>query len=123
VDTTYIVRALDRDVPGALREGPDSDPITVTATATPPGPVTGLTRTDLTGGNVKLDWTAPAGTPAAAFYRIYRDGVAFTDRYDRAGAGAGSRTWTDTRTDGSTHTYWVTAVSSQLAESTAVAAQ
>lgn len=121
-DVTYAVRALDRSIAGALREGPDSNQVTVTGTSDPPQPVTGLTRTDNADGTVTLQWTAPTGTPAAAFYRIYRGGVAFSDRFDRTGSGT-ETTWTDTRSDAQSQSYWVTAVSAELAESTAEAAQ
>ncbi|MDQ4040273.1 MAG: prepilin-type N-terminal cleavage/methylation domain-containing protein [Actinomycetota bacterium] len=119
-DVVYFVRAVDRDTAGALRDGAESDRVTVTGSSTPPGPVTDLLRSGTE--TVTLEWTAPAGSPPAAFYRIYRDGVAFANRYDRTGSGT-ETTWTDRNTDGQNHDYWVTAVSSQLAESTAVPAQ
>lgn len=111
-NVVYWVRAVDRDDAGALRNGTASTSVTVTADSTAPGPVTNLSRSGST-----LTWSAPAGTPAPAFYRIYRDGSAYADRYDRTGGP--ELTWTEGRGGGTTHTYWVTAVSSQLAESTA----
>ena len=51
------------------------------------------------------------------FYRIYRDGQLYGDRYDRTSLGT-ETTWTDTRTDGIQHDYSITAVDDQLAEST-----
>ncbi|HVE67270.1 MAG TPA: prepilin-type N-terminal cleavage/methylation domain-containing protein [Solirubrobacteraceae bacterium] len=120
----YAVRALDRRADGSLREGPSSDPITVTATNPAPQPLTTLTRSPGVGATtaVTLEWTVPGGSPAPAFYRIYRDGVLYTNRYDRTGTGTDT-SWTDPRPDGESHTYWVTAVSANLAESTAKAAQ
>ncbi len=120
-EVVYYVRAVDRDTAGALREGAESDRVTVTGSSTPPGPVTDLDLSRDDAGMETLSWTAPEGSPAAAFYRIYRDGVAFANRYDRTGSGT-ETTWTDTSTDNQEHRYWVTAVSSQLAESTAVEA-
>ncbi len=64
-----------------------------------------------------LSWTAPLGTPAVDFYRIYRDGNLLTDRFDTAGLNGTPVTWTDTATGGTTHSYRVTAVSAEFAES------
>jgi hypothetical protein len=50
------------------------------------------------------------------FYRVYRDGTSYDDRFDRTGTGS-ELTWTDTATNGSAHTYRVVAVDTQLAES------
>jgi Tfp pilus assembly protein PilV len=70
-------------------------------------------------GTTNLTWTKPSGTPAPDFYRIYRDGFNYTDRYDTlADPGTTSVTWTDTNTGGTAHTYRVTAASQYLAEST-----
>ncbi len=154
-----------------------------------PGVPTGLTVTPNADGTRTLTWTAPTGTPEAAFYRIYRDGQNYTSRVDTtdttrtsvavassAGHGglavdnaagfapgqtitvdtgakaetmtinaisgnvlaltaamsqahavgapvaARSVTWTDTNTGGSSHSYRVTAVSANLAESEQTAA-
>jgi len=68
-----------------------------------------------------LSWGASAGDPdvgdSVAFYRIYRDGQDFIDRYDRTGTGS-ELTYTDTNTNGVQHDYYVVAVDTQLAEST-----
>lgn len=83
-----------------------------------PAPPTALSVTpNLLAGTTGLSWTAPAGTPAADFYRIYRDGDLVTDRFDTAGLNGSPVTWTDTATGGTTHSYRVTAVSAELAES------
>jgi type II secretory pathway pseudopilin PulG len=117
----YYVLALDHDnaSPPQLREGDHSSTVTVTATNQAPNPPTNLAASP-SGGNTVLAWSAPAvsdpdGDPIA-FYRIYRDGQAYASRYDRT-AGA-QTTYTDTGTGGVQHTYWVTAVDGQLAEST-----
>ena len=82
-----------------------------------PGTPTGLTLTVNGDGTRTLTWTAPSGTPAVEFYRIYRDGRDYTDRIDTAGATGSSVTWTDTNTGGTAHTYRVTAASARLIES------
>lgn len=94
-----------------------SSTTTTTTTLARPGAPTGLTATVKADGTTELTWTAPTGTPAVDFYRIYRDGQNHTDRIDTAGATGTTVTWTDTATGGTQHTYRVTAVSAQLAES------
>ena len=118
----YTVKALDKDTSGATREGPASDPATVTQTNTAPNPPTSLVATLPSGGGATLTWTAaspldPDGGPIA-FYRIYRDGQAYVNRFDRTGSGT-ALTWTDPKGN-SSHSYSVTAVDPQLAESTIV---
>lgn len=80
-----------------------------------PGAPTALQGTRATDNSVALSWTAPSTGGAVSFYRIYRDGLAYTDRYDRTGDT--TTTYTDPNSDGGTHTYYVTAVSSALGES------
>ena len=99
-DTTYRSRL---DLPGSSTGAPD--------------PPTGLTGT-ATADGLKLDWVAPSSGPTPAFYRIYRDGYDLTRRYDRTGDAATTYTDPD-RTSGS-HTYYVTAVTANLTESTPV---
>jgi hypothetical protein len=82
-----------------------------------PGTPTGLSVVANGDGTRTLTWTAPSGTPAVEFYRIYRDGRNYTDRIDTAGATSTSVTWTDTSTGGTSHTYRVTAASANLTES------
>ena len=94
--------------------GGGSGPGTITRPAAPTG-LTGVANGD---GTTTLTWTAPGGSPAADFYRIYRDGQNYTDRLETAGdTGTGSISWTDGDTGGTTHVYRVTAASSVLAES------
>ena len=83
-----------------------------------PSPPTGLSGTANADGSKTLNWTAPAGGNPVAFYRIYRDGVEYTDRYDVTGDA--TPTYTDPSGDGLTHTYYITAVSTNLAESSYV---
>jgi hypothetical protein len=117
----YHVVAVDRDKDGNLRDGDSSPTVTVTTANTPPNPPTNLDASTNAGTTI-LRWSAP--NPAdpdpgdgIQFYRIYRDGTSYGDRYDRTGDGT-ALTYTDTSTGGVPHTYWITAVDKQLAEST-----
>jgi type II secretory pathway pseudopilin PulG len=116
---SYYVVALDRDTVGNLREGDHSATVTVTNTNQAPNAPSNLLASP-SGANTVLAWAAatvsdPDGDPVA-FYRIYRDGQLYANRYDRT-AGA-QTTYTDTKTGGIQHTYSVTAVDASLAEST-----
>jgi prepilin-type N-terminal cleavage/methylation domain-containing protein len=119
---SYYVVAVDKDSAGALREGDHSATLTVNTLNNPPNAPTNLTATSA-GSNTVLSWSAPAIQDpnlgdSIAFYRIYRDGALFADRYDRTASNETS--WTDSHTGGTTHTYRITAVDTQLAESTIV---
>jgi prepilin-type N-terminal cleavage/methylation domain-containing protein len=124
----YYVVALDTDPSGTVREGDKSTILTVTNTNAAPYPPTGL-QASPSNGNTVLVWKAPnpmdSETPTAdtiAFYRVYRDGQAVANRYDTAPGTTtvpATASYTDTATGGVAHTYWVTAVDSQLAESSA----
>ena len=66
-------------------------------------------------GTAILEWTAPSSGTAVSFYRIYRDGKLYTKRYD---TGNEEPPYEDVDTNrNSAHTYYITAVSSSLAES------
>lgn len=113
---SYVVVADDLDPAGDHRDGLRSDPVTVTTTNVTPGPPSGLSAT-AGGGVTTLTWQAPTvDADDIAFYRVYRDGTAFADRYDRTGSGT-ELSYIDNRADGDRHQYWVTAVDAQLAES------
>lgn len=116
---SYYMVAVDRDSLGALREGDPSAATAVTLTNSPPS-APGTLSASSTGGNTVLSWVASAGDPdlgdSVSFYRIYRDGTTFADRYDRTGTGA-ELSYTDTHVNGVQHTYRVVAVDTQLAES------
>jgi hypothetical protein len=83
-----------------------------------PSPPTALQGTANADGSKTLTWTAPSGGNPVAFYRIYRDGVEYTQRYDVTGDTTPS--YTDPSGDGVQHSYYVTAVSTNLAESSYV---
>jgi hypothetical protein len=117
----YYVVALDRDTSGNQRLGVPSNDATVTQSNNPPNPPIGLLASTNNGTTI-LRWTAPSPADpdpgdSIAFYRIYRDGTTYADRYDRTATGS-DLTYTDLQTDGVPHTYYVTAVDTQLAEST-----
>ena len=65
-------------------------------------------------GTAILEWTAPSGGTPVSFYRIYRDGKLYTNRYDTGNA---EETQDVDANRSSAHTYYITAVSSSLAES------
>jgi hypothetical protein len=119
----YYLVAVDKTDAGVLRDGDKSGTITVTESNDPPFPPTNLSLST-SNGDTTLTWSASPGDPnfllqgdKVDYYRIYRDGTAVANRYDRTGDGT-VLSWTDTATDGATHTYWVVAVDTQLAEST-----
>jgi hypothetical protein len=116
----YVV-AFDRDANGNLRAGAHSPVRTVTSSNQAPFPPTGLSASSNSGSTL-LRWNAPVPADpdvgdTIQFYRVYRDGNAFADRYDRATCSIPLCSWTDTQTGGAQHTYYVTSVDSQLAES------
>jgi len=82
----------------------------------PPNPPTGLSATTLADGMTQLSWAAPAAGNPVSFYRIYRDGIDYTNRIDTTGSGT-ETTYVDDP-GGTTHSYRVTSVSENLAEST-----
>lgn len=116
---TYFVVAVDRSPLGVLREGAASSAAVVWATNSAPAAPSDLVASS-SGANTVLSWTASPGDPdvddSVDHYRIYRDGTAYANRYDRTGT-ASELTYTDTSTNGVQHTYRVVAVDTQLAES------
>ena len=129
--------ALGNPAPGHVRvRFVTGTTTTVTNTWARPNPPTAVTKA-AAGSNTTVSWTGSAGGNVA-FYRIYRDGRAYADRYDTCDVGDvtpgcddndGTFTYTDESTGGTSHNYWVTAVygtgsplASTLAESTQVAA-
>jgi fibronectin type 3 domain-containing protein len=62
----------------------------------------------------------PDSGDAIDFFRIYRDGTSISDRYDRVAGTVSS--YTDFKSAGESHSYWVTAVDGQLGESAPIQA-
>ena len=105
----YGVTALDHDPStGAVREttGYAYDAV---GSGNQPNAVRRPTLTRDAEGHVVLTWSAPNGNPQPAFYRIYRNGTAIGNRYDRT---ASTETdWTDlSSTSTSSNTYYVMGV-------------
>jgi hypothetical protein len=119
---TYYVRAYDK-APGSggPRAGTDSDPLLVTDTNNPPY-APAIASVSTAGGVTTIVWSKasppdPDSGDSVAFYRIYRDGTAITNRYERWYDNSSNVTWQDTKTDGTSHTYYITAVDTHYAES------
>lgn len=112
---TYTVRALYYDASNTLREGTGQSVTLASGTPVPPPAVplvslSVVTQPDNTG---VLTWTPPVGGTPVSFYRIYRDGDNYNNRYDTlvpSGTNCVTTcTYHDTnRTSG--HTYYITAV-------------
>jgi hypothetical protein len=118
---TYRVTALDRASDNSLREttiGLQSSLGVDQGNNNPPDaiPAGGVTQT-ISGGEPVLSWPAttdPDGDPIL-FYRIYRNGTAYADRYDRVDGNV--LTWSDPAPSAGGDTYYVTAVDSHYSES------
>lgn len=115
---TYGLVALDHadlaNDQSALREGAMST-ITVTpgSDAAPVFPLGATLTATVVDGNPVLNWTAALGS--VRFYRIYRDGAALGNAYDRTSSDG--TTYTDFNATGERHTYSVAAVSPGFNES------
>jgi hypothetical protein len=120
----YAIRAVDLDETGAPNLGGELSYAKVNLSNTPPLPPSDL-QAERTDDVVTLTWSAPPppGDPdpgdEIAYYRIYRDGTGYNDRYDRTGSGDDLE-FVDDSTDGESHQYWISAVDTQLGESVLV---
>jgi hypothetical protein len=116
----YTVVALYIDESGKVKEGPaGSKTIERTASTAPNAPGV-LVATKNADGSVTLKWKPSAGgTTPVSFYRIYRGSKEYTSRYGTSSAECPKEECSFTDADAATtHEYWVTAVSSNLVEST-----
>jgi prepilin-type N-terminal cleavage/methylation domain-containing protein len=114
----YFAVSLDRDPPagGSPREGARSTRIVtidLSGEIQPPSPPDRVTAKTSDGLPV-IGWEASA-SGGIRFYRIYRDGTAYADRYDKTGGLTTS--WTDSNPGSGSHTYYVSAVGDNFAES------
>lgn len=116
----YVVRAYDLAPGGGERANPvDHAPMQVARTTEAPSPPPSLSVSGDADGNNVLTWTRPSEAGAGIdFYRIYRDGTDVSDRYFRVDDDSATVTFLDNRTDGVPHTYWVSVVDANYAEST-----
>ena len=65
-----------------------------------------------------LGWDEPTDADGnVAFYRIYRDGVAYENRHGVFYPGGGEIAWFEHAPDAQAHTYYVTAVDDDFGES------
>jgi prepilin-type N-terminal cleavage/methylation domain-containing protein len=130
----YRVRAVDTLPGGGLGLGDFAGPIPIDEGNNAPEAPTGLTAClggspgcleangePASDGVTVLTWTAPPSPDGDGdeiyFYRIYRDGVDYTDRVAAYFHGPGVLAWADPDTPDGPHTYRVTAVDNRFAES------
>jgi Tfp pilus assembly protein PilV len=112
-NATYTVQALYYDANNILQAGTATTVTLAPGTPSPPPQVPLITlgvvtQPDNTG---IITWTPPVGGTPVNFYRIYRDGDNYDNRYDTVSASSCGATCTyhDTgRT--SSHSYYITAV-------------
>jgi type II secretory pathway pseudopilin PulG len=127
VNPQYYVKALDTDpATNTVREGASSAVFSVPSIDAAPVWPAGTTITATTSGGLPtLTWSAQAtdpnnGNAAPLFYRIYRDGNQYADRYDVTGNGT-QLSFTDSNPGTtSSHTYRVTPVSIHYQEGAAL---
>jgi type II secretory pathway pseudopilin PulG len=115
---TYSVVALYRKAEGevlssAVSQGP-AGTFTLSKTIQTPNEPVGPLKGTKTEEGVKLNWSAPAGGPEVAFYRVYRGSQNYTGRYAVVPPSTTEFVDTNATTE---HTYWVTAVSTTMTES------
>jgi hypothetical protein len=113
LDNAGNPRASDETSP-VLEVGP------VAPAPPPPANVCAAAQLD---GSVLLTWGRPDDTDATiAFYRVYRDGKTYDDRYATWESAMDSVVFVDGNPGSSAGEYWVTAVSDGFAESAPVKA-
>ena len=131
----YSVVGVDTTATGALRQGTPSDQITIPASGGNSLPTAPTNITSCIGGQTGCD--GPDGEPApsgqivvrwdastdsdgtVSSYRIYRDGQAYTSRWDDffPAASGGFLAWFEYAPDDASHEYRVTAVDDLWGES------
>lgn len=119
---TYTVQALYYDVNNILRMGTATNVTLASGTPSPPPqvPLVSLTAITEPDDSAIITWTPPVGGTAVSFYRIYRDGDNYANRYDTVSASSCSTTCTYHDSNRTTsHSYYISAVSASMAESAA----
>lgn len=123
----YTVKALYYDANNNLQEGNSTSVTLAAGTPVPPPAVALVSLSVVTqpDNTAVITWTPATGGTPVSFYRIYRDGDNYTNRYDILLASSCSATCTyhDTSRT-SSHSYYITAVGgttpgSDMAESPA----
>jgi hypothetical protein len=119
---TYSVQALYFNASNVETAGTATSVVLPSGTPSPPPQVPQVTLTAVTEPDDSgiLTWTPPAtaGLTPVSFYRIYRDGDNYSNRYDTVSASSCSATCSYHDTNRITgHSYYITAVSATLAES------
>jgi prepilin-type N-terminal cleavage/methylation domain-containing protein len=126
----YLVHAWDTNaVDGQPRKSVNaSAPLVVNMGNNPPVAPASVIATLQPDGTVKLAWPRPAPVEdpdpgdSIAFYRIYRDGTGFDQRYTTWENPDALVEFVDGNTEGLPHEYWVTSVDTGFAESAPVKA-
>jgi prepilin-type N-terminal cleavage/methylation domain-containing protein len=118
---TYVVYAIDVDnqaTPQNRRGDPATAPAISFDNKVPSAPG-GLSATRVDASTVKLVWDTKAKDPDGKIvsYTVYRDGTSLTDAIGTAT----TTSFTDSTAGGGTHTYYVSSVDDQGAESTRTA--
>jgi prepilin-type N-terminal cleavage/methylation domain-containing protein len=127
---TYRIVAVDTDPStSGPREGPTSASITVDQSGSNKPPADpGSPRITISNGLPVITWNSssdPDTGDSVAFYRVYRDGKAYSNRYDRVdlgvvggcAVGAATCSYTDEDPGSGGHSYWITAVDTHYDES------
>jgi len=112
-NATYTVKALYYDASNTLREG-NATAVTLTPGTPAPPPAIALVSLSVVtqpDNTAVITWSPPVGGTPVSFYRIYRDGDNYANRYDILPASSCSATCTyhDTNRT-SSHSYYITAV-------------
>jgi Tfp pilus assembly protein PilV len=126
-NSTYTIKALYYDAANTLQEGNPTSVTLASGTPVPPPPVPQVSMSVVTepDDTAVLTWSPPSGGTPVSFYRIYRGGDDYSNRYDTLPASSCSTTCTYHDTNRTLATsYWVTAVGgttpgSDMAESLA----
>jgi type II secretory pathway pseudopilin PulG len=120
---TYRVTAVDRDAAGNPRDSTVQYQSTIDVDQgpnTPPAFGPGSVTVSISSGQPVISWPAASDSDGIRYYRIYRDGTAYVNRYDQVSASTTS--YTDLNPSPQGDTYWVTAVDSRYDESAPVQA-
>ena len=119
---SYYVRPKQDNLQYAQALGPPTN-LNIPAVTTANGPPTAPTGVTLTSGvQPTITWTGASDSDGSVlFYRVYRDGQTIDDRYGKT-SDATTLTFSDRESGATGHTYYVSAVDDQFAESALVPA-